>query len=263
MRLVCCLTLLLAACGSNPSEAGANACSTSPAAGQPAFRGGVDFGPLSGNSFDADASFRGNFGGAVQTSGCPGTQVGSCCFVPAGGPSCPFPDESNAGTITIARNGTQIAQLTFDKSYDADTSSTPGLTWQPGDTLSVTAAGSAGGVGAFSGSVVAPAPLSGITPALSGTVAIQKAQDFVIHWTPGSGTATAQLFLSDVRLNGISCTVPVTAGSITVASSLLSLLGGSGSIILSPLNATSVTGANAAVRLEADSTISIASATYQ
>jgi hypothetical protein len=272
MRSLLVSVVLAVACGTDSTsglsdagtDAGTSACSTTPAAGQPAFGGSVDFGATSSTSFDADATFRGNFGGAaLQASGCSGTQVGSCCFVPHGGPSCPFPDEASAGNIAISKGGAQIAQLTVANNYDADTSTTSTLTWQPGDTLSVSAAGSPGQVAAFSGSVVVPAPLTGIAPAISGTVTIPKANDFVVSWTPGTGTATVQLFLEDIPLNGIGCTAPVTAGSITVPASLLNMLGGSGSIIVTNFSQTAATASNAAVSLRVDATIAIAGATYQ
>lgn len=275
MRPLLVLVVLAAACGTNSgsapgsgldagtSDAGTSACTTSPAAGQPAFLGTVDLGPFSSTSFSANAIFRGNFGAAVPVTGCPGTQVGSCCFVPRGGSSCPFPGTVSAGNITLSKGGTQIAQLTFANGYDDDTSTTPALTWQPGDTLAVSAAGSAGAVAAFSGSVVAPAPLTGVTPAVTGNVTIPKASDFVIHWTPGSGTATVQLFLEDVGLNGIACNVPVTAGSLTVSSSLIANLGSSGSILLGAFNQTVVAGSNAKVNVRADALTSTAQATYQ
>jgi hypothetical protein len=291
MRLFCCLALALAACGTDTSsnaenntgndagtsdagisdagisdagtDGGASACTTSPAVGQPAFVGSVEFAPFSSTDFSADATFRGNFGAVVQLSGCTGTQVGNCCFSPQGGPSCPFPDETSAGNITVTKSGAQIAQLTFANDYDADTSSSPALTWQPGDTLSVSAAGSSGAVGSFSGSVVAPSPLANVTPAFGSTATIQKANDLVITWTPGTGTAVVQLFLEDIALNGIGCTVPVTAGTLTVSSTLLTRLGGSGSLILDSTNETTVTGTNAKVVISADTAATIVGTTYQ
>jgi hypothetical protein len=67
-----------------------------------------------------------------------------------------------------------------------------------------------------------------------------------------------------VNLDGLGCSVPVTAGSITVPSSLLRNLGtGAGSIILSSFNDVNATGSNAAVVLRVDATIQTGAASFQ
>jgi hypothetical protein len=127
--------------------------------------------------------------------------------------------------------------------------------WQPGDSLGVSAAGSAGAVEAFSGSVIAPHAIAGLNPAPSTStpVSISVANDFVITWTPGSDGSTVFLALEVVlgagSVNTITCQAPVATGTLTAPSSLLGNLNGSGSILVHPQTTTDVSGANANVAL--------------
>ena len=63
-----------------------------------------------------------------------------------------------------------------------------GLSWNPGDTLDVNAAGATGGVDAFSGSVVVRAAVTNVSPALSLTspYTLIRANGFTLTWTAGS-----------------------------------------------------------------------------
>jgi hypothetical protein len=265
-----CTALFLAACGNDNNAGGA--CTTAAPSGGPAFVGTVAFGvsPLSsGTDYNVDASVFPNFGQATQDASthCPGTRMGSCCFVPNAQP-CSLPNQASAGNITVSKGGQGFGELMFMDGYyntlDSSnaTSCSGSFSWKAGDTLSVNAAGAAAMAASFTGSVVAPSDVANVLPALTGTVSIPKSRDFVVTWTPGTGTAQVNVFLEDISLAAIGCTAPVTNGTVTVPAALIQKLGSAGSLGFSTVNSSSVVGSDAAIQLRASGTPRLAGTTY-
>jgi hypothetical protein len=166
-------------------------------------------------------------------AGCLGTQVGSCCAYaqpeitnPTGpGTSNAEPITASAGTITVTDLSDTANQTlgNFDFAgigyYPLSSAETPSLLWSPGDTLSVSASG--GLVDGFSGMITAPAAFTDVSPGLTltGQIVVSLATDFTVTWTPGpdadaGGIVTVDLF--DPLGFYIDCTVPDSAGSVTV-----------------------------------------------
>jgi hypothetical protein len=198
--------------------------------------------------------------------GCLGTQIGSCCAysqpaidLSAGGTE---PITLSAGNLGIDDGATPIGALTFAGLGYLPLSSAenPGVSWNPGDTLSVSADG--GLVQAFFGAITAPPAFTGVTPALSltGQVVISLAQDFTASWAPsvpGGGPSGETITLSLFDPSGfyVDCSAADESGSVTVpASALSSFLPGdngyvtlirSASVQLSPPDATVVLTAQA------------------
>ena len=265
-----CTALFLAACGSDNNASGA--CTTGAPSSGPAFVGEVAFGVAHSSSsthYKVDAVLFPNFGqGALNAStNCPGTQMGSCCYAPSGQP-CDLPTQASAGNITVTKGGQGFGQLTFTDGYynpldSSNATSCAGpFSWQAGDTLSVNATGAASMAGSFTGSVVAPADVANVMPALTGTVSIPKSRDFVVTWTPGTGTAQVNLILEDVIFAGVSCTAPVTNGTVTVPAALIQKLGSGGTVAFYPVNSASAVGSDEAVHLRAYGPSQLAQAAY-
>jgi len=264
------VALASASCGNNNSQS-PGGCSTQAPSGGAAFVGSVDLGysvTSSGTNYNASATFHPNYGGAAASSSaaCPGAQIGVCCFVPQT-TACPFPSSVSAGAITVSDGSTLLGQIPYSDGYgDLSSSSSNNVAWHAGDTLNVSAPGAPGFVNSFMGSVVVPADLTGISPAAiaNGTaLTIPKSHDFVVSWTPGTGTSQVVLYLSDITLEDIACKVPVTAGTITVSSTLLQMLGSGGSLTLAPFATGTATDSNATLSVEADGTFNFSSTTYQ
>ncbi len=186
---------------------------------------------------------------------CMGTQIGDCCYTPpvkvpanaanASPASVTFGD---AGPIVVHDGARKLGTLTFSADVpDASTSMgafttsadytqlssayVPELKWNGGDTLDVAASGGAT-IGAFIGSVVAPSPLTAVTPKLD-YLATQKtpleiplAKAFVVSWNPDTKTSgTTQLHVTaagDTTSRGdIICTVKDSTGMATVPAALV------------------------------------------
>ncbi len=205
---------------------------------------------------------------AASLGGCPGgTQQGSCCYESAAaaqayGKTVP-PADVSAGALSLQAGGATIATLPFTagKGYaGASSATTTSFTWSAGATLGVTAAGDASGVGAFSGTVTAPASLAALSPAFGSLGAIPRASDFTVTWTPaGSGTVVLNL----TAVNGtagdglVRCSAPSSGGSISVPAALLGNFasGDSAALQLTVENETTLNVANAAVGLTAESSL--------
>ncbi len=220
-------------------------------------------------------------GGASTGSASPG---GMCSYTPPPPPSdggLPVTGTGSttvavsAGAITVKDGTATVATLPFVdagpgavNTYLATTSTSPGLTWDAGDTLAVAAAGDV--VSAFTANINTGADFAGVTPALSYTtpIVIPRNADFTVTWTPGSGD-TVELQLS--ATNGtaddgsIDCTVPDSDGTITVPSALLGnfTANDKGSALLVRSWANTATGANVTVYLSAVSPGPGGSVTFQ
>jgi hypothetical protein len=183
-------------------------------------------------------------------SSCSGTQSGSCCYSPAG--SDATTTLFGAGTITLTDKGSQLGQLFYNDAGYGELNSEVQVErtffWSAGDTIDVSAAG--GAVQAFSGSAVAPAAITGFSPMPGATtLSVTGANGLNITWTPGSGSDSFVLFLRDATANSITCEVPITAGTLSVPSSLLVHLSGSGFIQAYPQASSNFDGPNANVAL--------------
>jgi hypothetical protein len=157
---------------------------------------------------------------------------GACCFIADGGDAGANPYESeSAGTLTIALGGTPFASLTYDAQqmqYSTFVATDPPAmtSWSGGDVLQVSASGAT--VQAFSGSVVMPAPLQGlsVSPTVVPTISLSK--DWSVTWTPGPGSTSKVMVLLFGGGGEVKCVVDEGAGSVTVPATLLGRLQPSG-----------------------------------
>lgn len=195
------------------------------------YTGSVNLSETAGgniNVFSASAAFEDTPDSGTSSSGCLGTQSGSCCYVPPGtdAGTPPTPVFVGAGAITIKDGTTSIGTMTpTGTTYTAITNPpTTALTWAAGDTLAISGAGDT--VHAFSGSVDAVAEFAAVSPALSQVVptTINRSADFTITWTAKTGSisltlaATKGLTTPD---GTITCTASSDTGTITVPHALL------------------------------------------
>ena len=233
----------------------AGTCTTQAPANGPAFVGSIVFTESNlstGVDYKVSAAFHPDYGGAAIASGCAGTAMGACCFVPHPPASCSTPPQVSAGTITVFDSGSELGALEYSSGYAGlDSLSQPAIRWSDGDTLK--AAGGGGSIPNFSGQLVAPTALASVTPAFSGTttLSIAKGNDFTLRWQPTAGAGSVQLVLEDTALDAITCAAPLTNGSLAVPGALLNQLGSSGTASISTLSALSVIAGNASVTIEA------------
>lgn len=199
---------------------------------------------------------------ASATANCTGTVSGSCCFTPPGTASDAGVADGgsvslvSAGTITVDDGTTAIAALNpgTNEGYGIASTNNPSVKWQPGDTLSFSAAGAT--VQSFKGSVVAVQDFAGVTPALSYTTpsTVPIKSDFVVTWTAGNGS-TVRLFVDALKgtaqQGAITCDAPDSAGSVTVPAALLGHLatGDTGVATLTRGTTSTVKGGNAQVSI--------------
>ena len=118
--------------------------------------------------------------------GCPGTQTGACCSYAQPGMDLSNggvePITVSAGMIALADGPRTLGSLGFEGiGYEPLSSAeVSSLSWTPGDTLAVSAAG--GTVAAFSGFVVAPRRRSsGVSPELTVSGQIVVRLDAGLH----------------------------------------------------------------------------------
>jgi hypothetical protein len=186
--------------------------------------------------------------GATSTA-CQGTTSGRCCYQAGSGGSTVDGGTTalvSAGTITVKDGNTTIASLSpgANGSYNASSYANPSLTWNPGDTLGVSAAG--GTVHPFNGTITTPAPVTGVSPAMSSAnITISQSTDFTLSWTPSSSPGSQVTFtLAAVQGGGldgsVTCVVDDSAGSIIVSKTLLGRFNRSDSpVILDLVRSTS------------------------
>jgi hypothetical protein len=141
----------------------------------------------------------------------------------------------SAGVITVSGGG-QMVQLTpgANGTYPTDTQRMS--VFAPGTELTVSAAGDAMGVAAFTGTVTMPGPITVTAPMISLTAptTIARAQPLMVTWTGGT-TGKVSVVMASSASGGasISCSYDATAGSATVpATVLMALPMGDGSIAI-------------------------------
>jgi hypothetical protein len=216
--------------GSPPSDAG-------PDGGQLAYYGIVTAAivPALGNTYSLATSYGAAANYVPPGSTCTGTKAGDCCYVPppqptdAGADAGAPPSPPSAGIVTIAAAsdaGTLATMTPTSGTYPPATNPpTASVTWNPGDTLSVSATGDQ--VHPYGGELATGALFSGVNPPLSNTMTISRGQNFAIAWTAeGKQAETVTLVVSATSASGahgtITCVVPDTQAAVTVSSSLFS-----------------------------------------
>ena len=268
------LLLTLAACGSSggggSTGGSSGSTSTGGAAAEP-YTGFVIFGLVGANEYDGQAGFYATIAGGS----CPGGTVqGSCCYQSAAAEAAyaktvPLADVS-AGALTLQDGARSFGSLPFTagKGYaSVNSATTASVTWSPGDTLGVSASGDASGVASFSGTVVAPSPLAGVTPALATLSTLSRASDFTLTWTANSAGTVALVILANAATASdgtIRCNATGSSGTLTVPTALLtSFAAGDMAVLeLGASNNVPLSVANASVELTAEATAS-GSATLQ
>lgn len=137
-----------------------------------------------------------------------------------------------AGAVTIAGGSEAVTFMPDGADYESDWVEGDGL-FVPGDTVEATVTGD-GDIPPHSLSAVAPADITILSPHIDPAttnlyepvVTIDRSQDLVVRWTPGSdGTVSFALTAHDVygeRFTGVSCDAAASAGSMTVPSDILS-----------------------------------------
>ncbi len=243
--IVTMCSAMVCACSSSPgndppppSEAGTDgAIASHPGSGttQSAGGGAILFsgGPsFAGSFFDVEGGFD-----VVTTSGgtyhC-GATVGGCEYCPplsAGDGAGIQLTSASAGVLTLTDGSATLATLAAEAgSYSVVSTSTPTLSWKPGDTLGVSVSG--GQVPAFSVTLTAPQPLADVSPTLQPAtffpLAVSVSKAFVISWTPSADNGTVRLVLGTTSPNSgtIGCTVPESAGTVSIAPSVLANFSG-------------------------------------
>jgi hypothetical protein len=152
--------------------------------------------------------------------------MGSCCYLPADLPmEAGVPASLSAGTITVADNDAGFGVLQLQQGTYVFGLASVSRGWMPGDVLGITAAG--GVVPAFSGSVLAPPPLEGVTPSLTG-LTISLSGDLTVSWTPSPGVPSRVLldvFAAQAATSAVAkCVVDDSAGTLTIPAGILGLL---------------------------------------
>lgn len=173
------------------------------------------------------ATSGGSASGSTGTTGASGS-TGSAGSSGSSGSTGTAP---NAGVLALTASGTPFGSLT----PDANSGLYPPLnnaTWSPGQTLAVTAAGAT--VHAFSGSVVAPTPVTVTSPAVGTfpfpTVSTQSALQ--VTWQGGSAQTSGQsktlvVVSNQDRSRSVVCYIDTPAAPrFTIAASSMGIFAG-------------------------------------
>jgi hypothetical protein len=226
------------------------ACGPSGPSNTPQRAGGVNIVALSGMIAGmtlASTSVSAGFVEAPAGAAAPCTTrtEGACtitqCMAASADAGAPDPDAGmvnsarSAGVITVSGGG-QMVQLTpmANGTYPTDTQRMS--VFAPGTELTVSAAGDAMGVAAFTGTVTMPGPIMVTAPTISLTAptTIARAQPLMVTWTGGTTGKVSVVMASNASGGAsVSCTYDATAGSGTVpATALMALPMGDGTIAI-------------------------------
>jgi len=161
---------------------------------------------------------------------CPQQMLGPCRFFscPGEGPDGgiqPTPHRAHAGRITFQPSGPAIVlDPAATAEYPVKIQDAP--LWQPGDTVTVMAAGAE--VPAFSGSLRAPGDVVVTQPAppmSTATLTVPRGADLEVAWTGGTeGEVTFILSPDRPARTALTCTFPADAGHATISKTALALL---------------------------------------
>jgi hypothetical protein len=194
-----------------------------------------------------------------------GTQQGSCCYLSGAVASAlekaAPPTDISAGTLTLQDRGGTLVSLSFTpgQGYASVTSDVVrSLVWNPGDELGVVAAGASDGIGPFSGTVVAPAPLQALSPDLLTLATLSRSRDFRLTWT---GIVGGTVLLTMATVNPASssndgvivCNASSADGSLDVPAALLGNLPSGDHAVMELImaNLTAISAPSAAIQLGA------------
>jgi hypothetical protein len=190
------------------------------------YTGTLILADINGSEHTAIVEFTATTAEAAACAG--GTQSGSCCYEPPPSTSGGSLTFYNAGTLTVtdgsATIGTDSFSTTTSDYGSLSSITTPAFTWNPGDTLGVSAAGAT--LDSFNVTIKAPGAIGTTTPAVSevSPVTVPLSADWPLSWTPDATQSgeTVILSLTDSKTNGgITCTVPDSSGTVSVPSALL------------------------------------------
>jgi hypothetical protein len=241
--------------GSSSSSGGASTTggsSSSGSASEP-YSGSVTLGDGVTGAKDVLAEFLATADASAVT--CSGGAT--CCYTPppatssSGGSLTTY----GAGTITVTDSGSTIDSLTYSGGLYVPSTTAP--VWNPGDSLTVSASGAT--VDAFTATVKAPGILAGLAPALSFTsaISIPLASNWSIAWTPDTASgenvilSISAITSAEASAGDITCTVPDSAGTVSVPSALLGnfATGEKATVILTRYAGANATDANAVVHV--------------
>jgi hypothetical protein len=232
-----------------------------------AYFGSVTAGELPGTktTYTITADFIASLDGGGAGDGgipCAGTQSGSCCYTPPASASDAGVSDggaalttASAGALLVKDGTTSIANISpgTNNVYSIASTNNPSVTWKPGDTLAVSAAGAT--VEAFSGNLMTASEFAGVTPVLSTTATtIPIASNLTVSWTQGNGSGVT-VFLAALKGTkddgAITCAAPDSAGTISVPSALLGKFttGDTGLMTLRRTTTTQVNAPNATVEM--------------
>jgi hypothetical protein len=168
------------------------------------------------NEYDIYAGF---LAGPQHANGCISAPINGCCVLT----NYDFPDvEADPGTITIDDGSQLLATMNAFGSPavypDALSILNSSIRWAPGDTFNVSAAGAS--LAGFSGSIVAPGPVTGLIPALpTGSPVFTQsiASDLTVHWTPDANSTDFTWLLQSPGGDALlECNEPQSQGSFAV-----------------------------------------------
>jgi hypothetical protein len=150
------------------------------------------------------------------------TTVGSCCyFAPTPPPPDPVPGtgtpatEASAGTITLLddTSNTSIGTFSYAGGGYVSVPMDASDLWQPGDQLTVSAAGAQ--IGAFT--VSAPAL---IPPSVQAPSSFAAAEGVQVTWQPDPNADTMSITIDDEDGGIVACSAPDAQGALTMDASL-------------------------------------------
>jgi hypothetical protein len=257
--------VLVVACSSDPDPAdqgagGAGGDGSGSGAGPSSGSGGGTAGPGGGPSVEPNPEHAGIvqiFNGTIQdgtetitgTFGiayffdAPGADGGDCTVTTHGdckvrtctGGTPSTPTSVSAGTITVEGKETLI--LTPDATNDYELAGGTGLLWDPGQTITISAAGAE--VPAFTHALQASSPVTVTSPAAPPAdtpLSLDRSKDFVLTWTGGTTGAVTTLWKVEGTdpFVSIQCAFAASDGEGTVPAAALQALpeSGSGDILL-------------------------------
>lgn len=128
----------------------------------------------------------------------------------------------NAGTLTmtIGGSGPAVMRSATDGTYSGQENA---AWWAGGETATITASGAAGGVPAFTSTLVTPSRLVVTSPSGSGPLSVTRNQPFTVAWTASIGTVSVLLGSGKYffgRSISAVCTSLADAGTLTVPASV-------------------------------------------
>ncbi len=195
--------------------------------------------------------------GQEHENACQGTAINGCCVISTIGFAIVG---ASIGPIEID-DGAALATLQPLDSYPTYFSES-GRRWTAGDSVAVWAPG--GSLSAFSDTIPAPGPVTGLVPPIpvgNPTFDQSVAQNLTIRWTPDAYSADFTIQISSGGSNIVECHEPQAQGSVVVDHSLYSgagLLAGrmaSVTAINSTTHTLALSGSSSPVTISAQSQI--------